>query len=186
MSAPFTTHRFTVDEYHRMAAAGILRPDERVELLDGQVVPMTPIGPDHGSCVNRLTEMLAPLAGTVATLSVHNPVVLGEHQEPQPDVALLRHRADGYRERHPERPDVLLVIEVADATIERDRRFKIPVYARAAIAETWVVNLPVDRVEVYRVPVGGKYTSVTTHTRGETLTPGAFPDFALRVDRILG
>jgi Uma2 family endonuclease len=186
MGMPLVRRNFTVDEYHRMAQAGILGEDDRVELIDGQVVAMTPIGPDHGSCVNRLTALFAPLAGRQATVSVQNPVVLGEHEEPQPDVTLLRYRADGYRARHPEASDVLLVIEVGDTSVDADRRTKIPLYARAGIPEAWLVNLPADAVECYREPTGEGYADLRTAQRGETLTPLQVPGIALRVDDILG
>ncbi len=186
MGMPLTRRSFTVDEYHRMAEAGILGEDDRVELIDGQVVAMTPIGPDHASCVNRLTALFAPLAGGQATLSVQNPVVLGEHEEPQPDLTLLRYRADGYRERHPTPPDVLLVIEVADSSLEWDRRTKIPLYGRAGIPEAWLVNLPADIIECYREPTSEGYAELRTAKRGETLTPLRLPNITLRVDDILG
>src|SRR5207244_660255 len=107
MGMPLVRRSFTVDEYHRLAEAGILGEDDRVELIDGQVVAMTLIGPARGSCVNRLNMLFAPLAGRQATVSVQNPLVLGEHEEPQPDLTVLRYRADGYRERHPGASDVL-------------------------------------------------------------------------------
>ena len=186
MSTPLRTHNFTVDEYHRMAEAGVFHEDDRVELIDGQVVRMTPIGVPHAGCVNRLTELFSPLAGTIATLSVQNPVILAEHDEPQPDFTVLRHRVDGYGARHPRAADVLLVIEVADTSVESDRQVKIPLYAQAGIPEAWLVNLPAGRIEVYRNPVRGKYAKVTSASRGETLTPLEVPSATLSVDRILG
>ncbi len=186
MSAPLRTHKFTVDEYHRMAEAGIFHEDDRVELLDGQIVEMTPIGVPHAGCVNRLTELFSPLAGTIATLSVQNPVILAEHWEPQPDFTVLRYRTDGYGARPPQVADVLLVIEVADTSVQSDRRVKIPLYAQAGIPEAWLVNLPADRIEVYRNPAGGKYAEVTTAARDHTLTPLEIPSTTLSVDRILG
>src|SRR5437660_12898945 len=142
MGMPLVRRSFTVGDYPRTPEAGTLGEDDRVELIDGQVVAMTPTGPDHGRCVNRLTALFAPLAGRQATVSVQNPVVLGEHQEPQPDLTVLRYRADGYRERHPEASDVLLVIEVGDTSFEADRRTKIPLYSRTGILEACLVNLP--------------------------------------------
>lgn len=186
MGMPLTRRSFTVDEYHRMAEAGILGEDDRVELIDGQVVAMTPIGPGHGSCVNRLTALFAPLAGGRATLSVQNPLVLAKHQEPQPDCAVLRYRADGYRNRHPRAPDVLLVIEVAETSVESDRQTKIPLYARAGIPEAWLVSLPADAIESYRTPGAEGYADIRTAKRGETLTPLRLPSITLRVDDILG
>jgi len=185
MVMPLTRRSFTVAEYHRMAEAGILGEDDRVELLGGQVVAMTPIAPAHGSCVNRLTALLAPLAGGRATPSVQNPVVLGEHEEPQPDVTVLRYRADGYRDMHPRAPDVQLVIEVADSSVESDRQTKIPLYARSGIPEAWLVNLPADVIECYREPGPAGYADVRTARRGETLSPLRLPGITLAVDDIL-
>ena len=186
MRMPQVRHRFTVDEYHRMAAAGVFQEDDRVELLDGQVVEMTPIGPDHGSCVNRLNALFAPLARGAATLSVQNPLVLDAHHEPQPDLALLRYRADGYRTRHPAPGDALLVVEVGDASVTRDRDDKIPQYAQRGVAEVWLVDLPADRIEVYRGPAAQGYGDVTTVSRGDTLAPLAFPNLTVPADEILG
>ena len=186
MSTPLRTHNFTVDEYHRMAEAGVFHEDDRVELIDGQVVEMTPIGVPHAGCVNRLTELFSPLAGTIATLSVQNPVILAEHEEPQPDFTVLRHRADGYGARHPRAADVLLVIEVADTSVESDRQVKIPLYAQAGVPEAWLVNLPAERIEVYRDPAGGGYADVTNVSGGETLTPFLLPDARLSVADVLG
>ncbi len=186
MGMPLTRRSFTVDEYHRMAEAGILGEDDRVELIDGQVVTMTPIGPGHGSCVNRLNALFAPLADGGATLSVQNPLVLTEHEEPQPGFAVLRYRADGYRDRHPRAPDVLLVIEVAETSVESDRQTKMPLYARAGIPEAWLVNLPADAIESYRTPGAESYADIRTAKRGETLTPLRLPSITLRVDDILG
>lgn len=186
MGMAVAVRRFTVDEVQRMVQAGILHEDDRVELLDGQLVEMSPINPPHASCVKRLTRLFAPLAGGRVTPSIQDPVVLGPHQAPQPDVALLRFRADGYRTRNPGPPDTLLVIEVADASVEADRERKIPLYAEAGIREAWLVNLPDDLLEVWREPRDGRYQDVRTARRGETIAPLAFPDFPLRVDDILG
>ena len=186
MAMPLQLHRFTVDEYHRMGEAGVFHEDDRVELIDGQVVRMTPIGGRHAGCVIRLTAFFAPAAGGTTNLSVQNPLVLGEHEEPQPDVVVLRHRADGYRARLPRAEDVLLVIEVSDTSLETDRRMKIPRYARAGIPEAWLLNLPSDRIEVHRDPTPQGYATVRVAERGETVTPLALPTVSLQVDDILG
>ena len=178
--------RFTVDEYHRMGQAGIFHEDDRVELIHGQVVQMTPIGPDHSSCVIRLTELFAPLAGRGASISIQNPLVLARYHEPQPDFTVLRHRADGYQAGLPEPSDVLLVIEVGDTSADWDRQTKIPLYAQAGIPEAWLVNLPADRIEVYRRPAGARYDEVTSAGRGARLTPLQFPGLTLSADQILG
>jgi len=186
MAMPLATRRFTVDEYHRMAEVGILREDDRVELLDGQIVEMTPIGRRHAACVTRLTHLVAPLAGGGATLRIQSSLIVGEDQEPQPDVALVRYRSDGYETGHPRGPDTLLVIGVADTSVESDQERKLPLYARAGIPETWLANLPGDALELYREPRAGTYTGVRTARRGDTVAPLAFPNRVLPVDDILG
>ena len=187
MGMAVALRRFTVDEYRRMAEAGILDEDDRVELLDGRIVEMTPIGPPHRSCVNRLNRLFAPLqTGDRATVSVQNGIVLDEHDAPEPDVAILHYRADGYLTVDPGPEHAFLLIEVADSSLEHDQRDKVPRYAAAGIAEAWLVDLPGDAVEIYREPRAGRYGDVRAARRGETIAPLAFPDVALRVDEILG
>ena len=187
MAMPLTAHRFTVDEYHRMGEAGVFHEDDRVELIDGQVVHMTPIGRHHAACVNRLTAAFgAAMAAGQASVGVQNPVVLERHAEPQPDLAVLRYRRDGYQAAHPGPADVLLLIEVADSSLDYDRGTKVPLYAGTGISEVWVVDLTGDAVDVFREPRDGRYTAMRTAHRGETLTPLALPQLGLRVDDILG
>ena len=178
--------RFTVDEYYRMAAAGILHEDDRVELLEGEIVQMAPIGSRHAGCVITLDGWFNGLLGGRALVSVQNPVRLSQHLEPQPDLMLLRPRVDNYRRGHPTAEDVLLLIEVADATPAYDRGTKLPLYARAGITEVWIVDLDRERVEVYREPVGGRYQRGTVHERRSVIAPAAFPDIAITCDQILG
>jgi hypothetical protein len=183
---PLAVRRFTVDEYHRMGQAGVLHEDDRVELIHGQIVTMTPVGDDHLSCVNRLHRLFASLAHHDATPSVQNPVVLDQHEEPQPDFTLLRFRQDGYKARRPGAGDALLVIEVGDSSAAYDRKTKMPLYAEAGIPEAWLVDLPDDTLEVYREPRGGRYHDVRTARRGGTVSPLAFPGLVLQVDDVLG
>lgn len=185
MGMPETIHRFTVDEFQRMADAGVFHEDDRVELIDGQVVEMTPIGDRHAACVRRLIDLLATDVRDAAMVDAQNPVVLDDYGAPQPDVAVLRRRADRYP-THPRAGDVFLLIEVADTSVTYDREVKIPLYAGAAIAEAWLVNLPGDCIDVFREPADGRYTDVRTARRGETVAPLAFPDRTLRVDDVLG
>jgi len=187
MAMALAVRRFTVDEFRRMAEAGILHEDDRLELLDGQIVEMSPINPPHAACVNRLTHMFAPLlASRRATLSIQNHLVLSPHQAPQPDAAVVRYRADGYQTAHPGPADTFLVIEVADTSVASDRERKVPLYARAGIPEAWLVNLPADALEIYHEPRAGTYTDVRTARPGDTVSPLAFPNLVLRVDDILG
>src|ERR1041385_6273192 len=186
MAMPLTARRFTVDQYDRMGRAGVFHEDDRVELLDGLIIEMSPIGPGHAGCVMALTGLLTPLDAGRALVSVQNPVRLGGHSEPQPDVALLALRADAYRRAHAQPEDVLLVIEVADASLEHDREIKVPLYAAAGVPEVWLVNLTDDAVTLYRDPVGGRYATVRTAGRGETVTSLRLPGVTLRVEDILG
>src|SRR3989442_3481508 len=152
MALPPLKGPFTVDTYQRLGELGMLGEDDRIELIDGQVVEMSPIGPGHAGCVTALTGLVGPLVAGRALVSVQNPVRLGGHSEPQPDVALLVPRADTYRTTHPQPEDVLLVIEVADASLEHDRDVKIPLYAAAGVPEGWLLNLPADAPTPYPAP----------------------------------
>jgi Uma2 family endonuclease len=170
--------------YQRLPAVGVLPEDARVELIGGQVVEMSPIGDRHANCVRRLLRAFAPHLD-VATLDVQSTLVLGEHDAPQPDLTLLKPRADAYR-HHPRPPDTLLVIEVADSSLAYDRDVKIPLYADAGIPEVWLVNLPADRIDVYREPVAGQYASVRGLSRGDTLSPLRLPNIIFAATDILG
>ncbi len=176
---------FTVDTYQRLAELGVLRENDRVELIAGQVVEMSPIGDRHASCVRRLIQLFARSHLEAAIVDVQNPVVLGEHDAPQPDVVLLKPRPDAYP-RHPRATDILLVIEVADTTLAYDRDIKIPLYARAGIPEAWVMDIAADRLETYQDPVAGQYVRVRTASRGDVLTPLQFPHLTFAADEILG
>lgn len=186
MATTLTTMRFTVEQYHAMGRAGILTEDDRVELIDGDIVKLSPIGPDHATCVKRLLQFFAQLLVGRITLSVQDPVVLGDYSEPQPDIALLRFREDFYKGRHPAPGDVLLAIEVADTTVERDRGVKLPLYASSGIRECLLVNLPDEVVELHRRPSKSGYKSVRRLRRGDKFTLLAFPDVTISVTDILG
>ncbi|MBI4279266.1 MAG: Uma2 family endonuclease [Armatimonadetes bacterium] len=185
MSVRLLRHRFTVDEYHRMADAGILTEDDRVELIQGEIVEMVPIGSRHAACVNRLAQSLAREAAGDTIVSVQNPVRLGEDSEPQPDVALLRPRPDFYAGGLPGPTDVLLVVEVAETSADSDREIKIPLYARAGVPEVWLVDLRAATVEVYRNPSPQGYRAAVRHRRGEPLSVEALPDLRVLVDEVL-
>lgn len=176
---------FTVDTFQRLAELGVLRDEERVELIAGQVVEMTPIGDRHAACVRRLNRLFAQRLLDVAVIDVQDPVVLSVQDAPQPDVVLLRPRTDAYPQ-HPRADDVLLIVEVADTSLAYDRDIKIPLYARAGIPEAWLVDLSADRIHVYRGPAGVEYASVRLVSRGGTITPLHFPNVTLAADEILG
>lgn len=186
MSVQLLRRCFTVEEYHRMAQAGILSEDDRVELIDGEIVEMTPIGSRHASSVNRLTQLFSERMQRRAIVSVQNPLRLGERSEPQPDLALLRPRPDFYARIHPGAEDVLLVVEVAETSGNVDRETKVPLYARAGIPEVWLVDLGGECIEIYREPRAQGYQEVRRVRRGERLALHTFPDLDLAVTDLLG
>jgi Uma2 family endonuclease len=177
---------FTVDEYHKMAEAGILNEDDRVELIEGEIVKMSPIGVSHMACVNRLTVILVELLRRRAIVSVQNPINLYDHTELQPDVALLKFREDFYADKPPAATDTLLIIEVSDSTISDDQRYKVPKYARAGIPEAWLVNICKQVIEAYSSLHNGAYQQRRRAQRGATLVTPGFPDVTLTVNDILG
>ncbi len=181
-----TRRRFTVAEYYAMADAGILSENDRVELLDGDLIVMPPIGDWHAASVKLFNNTMLPPLQNRAIISVQDPVRLDENSEPQPDVMLLRWRDDFYRNGHPGPDDVLLLIEVSDTSVDYDRNAKLPLYARAGIPELWIVNRPAQRIEAHTDPSGDEYATVRCFGPGETIAPQAFPDITLQVDRIIG
>jgi len=176
---------FSVDEFHQMAEAGVFGEGDRLELLDGEIVQMTPIGSRHAGCVMRLNELFAQRRQASAIVSVQGPLVLDEGTELYPDVALLARRPDFYSQSHPRPVDVLLVVEVADTTLDYDRGVKVPHYARVGIPEVWVVDLHARAIHVYRQPSGGEYRDERRTGLGEWLAIPGVPDQRLAVDDVL-
>jgi Uma2 family endonuclease len=174
---------FTVDEYYEMARVGILKPGERVELLDGEIVPMSPITSPHAWCVNHVTGTFYRIEDR-CKVSVQKPLRLHDRSEPEPDLVILQ--PDTPEDHHPEPADVFLVIEVAESSLRTDRGRKRTTYARAGIPEYWIVDLLHDRIEVYRDPVRARYQSVWLASRGEMISPLFAPDLMVDVARILG
>ena len=178
-------HRFTVDDYHRMGESGVFGPEDRVELLDGEVIEMSPIGSRHAGTVNRLTELfLLRLTGKI-NVSPQNSMALSNRSEPEPDLVLLRRRPDFYADALPTPGDVLLLVEVADTSVGFDRGFKMPLYAAAGINEAWLVDLPAGIVEVYREPSASGYASIRQARAGESLSLLAFGDVSFDLAEIL-
>jgi len=186
MSVETVRRRFTVVEYHSMGQAGILSEDDRVELLEGEVVQKSPIGKRHAACVNRLNRMLSVQVGREAIVSVQNPIRVGVESEPQPDVALLRWRSDFYAGALPEAGDAQLVVEVAESSSQTDRLVKVPLYGRGGVPEVWLVDLAGDVVEVHRGPGADGYGEVLRVGRGEHLSPQQLPALDVPVSEILG
>ena len=178
--------RFTVADFLRLAEIGFLADDERVELIRGEIIEMSPISEGHASTVMRLVSLLSRMFGQRALLSVQNPVQLDDATLPQPDVALLRPRDDFYGQRHPGPEDTLLLIEVSDTTLTYDRRVKTALYSAAGVMEYWIINLQKRQIEVYREPQSEGYRTMTRYAPGETLSPLAFPEVQLDITEILG
>ncbi|MBC6477910.1 MAG: Uma2 family endonuclease [Hormoscilla sp. GM7CHS1pb] len=177
---------FTVKDYHKMMADGVLTESDRVELIRGEIIQMSPMGPRHTACVKRLNELfMSRLAGRI-TIGVQDPVELDDNSEPQPDISLLRRRADFYATGHPQSEDIFLLVEVADSTVNYDREVKVPLYAEDNIREVWLVNINDGCLEVYREPAENGYQNVRQFQEEETVTIQAFPDVVFTVDELLG
>lgn len=180
VTSPVCRFQFTVDDYYRLAETGILQPDARVELIHGEVICMAPIGRMHAGVVNLLADHFSALSPRVV-VAVQNPVRLDAHNEPQPDVMLLKPRKDRYKRKTVTAEDVLLAIEVSDTTFDFDFNVKRPLYAKHRIPETWVINLNKQCVHVCRDPRGGAYQDETVLHRADWLAPLAFPEHRILV-----
>ena len=173
-------HRLTVADYMRMGEVGILAPDARVELIDGAIIDMAPPGDPHAGTVDQIAQVFGAAMAGRAHVRVQNPLLLGEHSEPQPDISVLKARSDFYKTRRPRPSDALLVVEVADTSLRYDRDDKIPLYARHGIQEAWLVDLKAKRLVRYRNPRQGAYAWVDQPDLGSPLEIAALP--ATRVD----
>lgn len=160
-------HRLNVDEYYRMVEVGLLAPDARVELIEGEIIDMAPPGSRHAAVISFLNQAVTAAVGKSAIVSVQQPVRLSRSSEPQPDLAVLRARKDFYSRTHPTGPDVLLLVEVSDSSVRYDRQIKLPLYARHGVHEFWLVDVSKRELSVFRSPQDGGYTEVTA-----TMAPG--------------
>ena len=186
MRTEISKRRFTVDEYYQMAEAGILKPQERVELINGEVVAMSPIGNPHMACVDRANAIFVLSLKGRALVSIQSAVQLDIYAMPQPDVLLLKPSPDYYKTRRRLTDDVLLVIEVADLSLDYDREVKRALYAISGVKEYWIEDLQNDLLLVYREPSGDTYKTCLTFGHGETVSPLAFSDLVIPVDELLG
>ncbi|HEY9702095.1 MAG TPA: Uma2 family endonuclease [Allocoleopsis sp.] len=175
---------FTVTQYHQMGEIGIIKPEDRVELIRGEIIKMSPIGIKHASCVRRLDALLSEKLGKRVIVDTQNPVQLDNFSQPQPDVVLLKYRDDFYNKKHPQSDDVLLLIEVADTTIETDRNDKIPLYAEMNIIEVWLVDINQECIEVYRNPSLTGYQQIETFLPGQNISIESFSDIIINVSEI--
>ena len=179
-------HKYTPEEYHVMGKAGILSSQDRVELIEGEIVLMPPIGSPHASGTARGTRIFTLAVGDRAVVWNQNPVRLPHGGEPEPDIALLRPRSDFYQAGLPVPADILLAVEVSDTTARFDRGVKVPLYALNGISETWLFLLSEDLIEVHRRPRTDGYQTIMRFHRGELLSPEALPDLQFSVDELLG
>lgn len=177
-------HRLSVADFMSMVEVGILRDDERIELIEGEMIDMAPIGSQHVSTVALLGKMLILAANNKAIVTSQSPVVLGTHSEPQPDLLLLKARSDYYANALPQPPDVLLLVEVADSSLNFDRNTKIPLYAKHGVPEVWLINLQDKALEIFREPHPGGYRVTLRPRREESISPMLFPDFSIPVERL--
>ena len=175
MSMPTTKRPVTADDYERLIEVGVLEEDSRVELLEGVIVPMTPVGSRHAATVDRLARSFHRAVEDRAIVRVQSPVRLGDRSEPEPDVALLVPRADFYADAHPRAEDLFLVVEVSESSRDRDALHKAPLYARHGVAELWIVDLATRSVRVHREPGVEGYRSVEERPAGGSLSLHAVP-----------
>lgn len=195
-ASPYTPYRFTVDEYYRLAEIGILDEDDRVELIDGQILVMEPISSEHGGHTKVLLHLFASRLRDRAILGIQDPIQIDTYNHPQPDVTVCRPREDFYKRSHPGPDDILLIVEVAWTSAARDRHLKVRLYGRAGIPEFWLVDIPRRTLEVYTRPTGRSdsqgidideqgYDHVERLHAGETVRPVAFADVEFRVEVIV-
>ena len=181
------SHKFDADTYYKMGEAGILASHERVELINGDVLDMAPIGQDHEGATNDLNTLLVFAFGANGIVSVQNSLRLDNFKVPQPDFVVLRPRADRYRTgSRPSPVDALLLIEVSDSSLEYDSTIKLALYAEAGIAEYWIVNLRQKIVEAHRQPGPDGYADRTEHTQADTLTPVLAPSVRIPLQQVFG
>ena len=172
-------HKLTVADIYRMLDANVLHEDDRVELIDGELLDMAPIGEDHAATVDVFNNALVLACGDRAIVRVQSPVRLDDLNEPQPDFAVLRLRPDRYRKGHPGPADVLLLVEVADSSLRFDRRVKLPLYARFGIPEVWIADLQRRMLETHRTPVNGVYADTAQHKPDERVSLALLPEATL-------
>ncbi len=176
---------FSVDEYHRLAEAGILHENDRVELIHGEIIQMSPIGPKHAGNLDRIVRILTFLFGESAIVRSQNPVRLNGQSEPEPDISILKPRDDFYTAAHPKPEEVLLIIELSESSLEYDREVKLPEYASNGIPEYWIVDLKTDRIIIHTGPSGEEYLNIKTYQINERLESPGLPK-PISVRELLG
>ncbi len=185
MATEISKRLFNVHEYHRMVDAGILHEDSRVELIRGEILTMSPIGPPHNGAVIRATNKLVRIVDDRALVAIQGSVRLDEFDEPQPDVVLLRPKADYYASGHAGPADILLIIEMADSSLEYDQTIKAELYAETGVPEYWIADIRNERLLVYGDLRDGKYGACRDLKRGGTTAPKLLPDCQIEVNDLL-
>jgi Uma2 family endonuclease len=186
MQVDITKKLFTVEEYHRMGEAGILSPHDRLELIEGEIIEMSPIGQRHMACVDRATHFISRKLDGKALVSVQNPLRLSNLSEPQPDIVVLKLRPDFYASKPHTPEDTFFVLEVSDTTLRYDSKVKLPLYAATGVVELWIENLQEDVLLICRDPQGREYKTQMRLQRGDSVAPLAFPDVTFQVGDLLG
>lgn len=179
-------HRFSVDEFYRMAEVGVLAPDARVELIEGEVIDMASMGSWHCGTTDWLTQMFCMTLHQHVNVRIQGAVQLSKLSEPEPDVALLKRREDFYRHAHPGAPETLLIVEVSDSSLRTDQMVKIPLFAHFGVPEVWIVDGVHERLHVYRSPRDGDYTEVSSTDKPGVVTLAALPDVAVDLSDLFG
>ncbi len=187
MATQVAKRLLTIDEYYRMADAGVIGRDERVELIRGEIVQMSPIGSIHASVVDSMSQLFFDSVAGNAIVRVQSPIRLeAQISEPEPDISLLRHRQDRYRTAHPTPEDILLVVEVSDSSRAYDRGVKLPLYAEAGIPEVWIIAPDEDGIERYADLIDGEYRRMERFQLGDALAPALLPSAQMWVSALLG
>lgn len=181
----FQRHRLSVQDYHLMGDTGILSPDTKVELINGEIIDMTPIGSRHAGTLNRLIKIITEATGETAILSVQNPIILGDYSEPEPDIALLRPREDFYTAAHPRAEEILLIIEISESSARYDREIKLPIYARHGIPEVWLVDIEHQKILFFGAPREGRYKNISSSKQLNQVSPAELPDVSLDLTVLL-
>lgn len=185
LTSPIRRHRLSVEDYHRMGKSGVLGPEARVELIEGEIIDMSPIGSRHAAVVARLNRHLQRAVGDRALVLVQSSIRLSNHSEPEPDLALLRPRTDDYAAALPTATDALLIIEVADSSAAYDLQVKMPLYARHGVPELWVLDLDAGTVHRFRQPKGEQYLEIQAGPRPGRVAVAALPDVSVDFDAVL-
>jgi len=185
MAAQVQKKLFTVEEYYKMAEVGIIPPDARVELINGEIIEMSPIKSNHAGHVRRINAFLNRVLAERAIIDIQNPIYISPNIEPQPDIMILKLSPDFYTARHPKPEDVYLLIEVADSSVRYDQETKLPLYAHAGIAEVWILNLKKRCIQLYRHPQNGVYT-VQEMAQDDDMLHLPFFNVAIEASDLLG